>query len=185
MRKLKNKELARISVENYKKSKKTPIVVVLDNIRSALNVGSVFRNSDAFRVEKIYLTGITPSPPNNDIRKSALGSTESVTWEKISEINDVIGKLKSEGYLICSVEQTDKSFLLNEYIHTNKPIALIFGNEINGVQQHILDISDLSIEIPQFGTKHSLNISVSSGIVLWDLFNKFFNYSKVNSSINF
>ena len=170
MRKLKNSELERISVENFKISKKTPIVVVLDNVRSALNVGSVFRTSDAFRIEKIYLCGITATPPNKEIRKSALGATESVEWEKVEDTESIIKKLKSEGYHICAIEQTENSTMLNNFIPPEKPIAVVFGHEVNGVQQSVVDLCNQSIEIPQIGTKHSLNISVSVGIVIWDLY---------------
>ena len=172
MRKLKNSELERISVENFKSSNKTPIVVVLDNVRSALNVGSAFRTSDAFRIEKVYLCGITSAPPNKEIRKSALGSTESVDWEKIDKTEDAILNLKKEGYTICSVEQVENSTMLHQFSVPGKPIAVVFGNEVNGVQQSVIDNSDYCIEIPQIGTKHSLNISVSIGVVLWDLYNK-------------
>ena len=172
MRKLKNSELERISVENFKSSNKTPIVVVLDNVRSAFNVGSAFRTSDAFRIEKVYLCGITSTPPNKEIRKSALGSTESVDWEKIDKTEDAILQLKEEGYTICSVEQVENSTMLHQFSVPGKPIAVVFGNEVNGVQQSVIDNSDYCIEIPQIGTKHSLNISVSIGVVLWDLYNK-------------
>ena len=172
MRKLKNSELGRISVENFKTSKKTPIVVVLDNVRSALNVGSSFRTSDAFRIEKIYLCGITATPPNKEIRKSALGATESVKWEKVEDTESTIKKLKSEGYHICAIEQTENSTMLNNFIPPEKPIAVVFGHEVNGVQQSVVDLCNQSIEIPQIGTKHSLNISVSVGIVIWDLYKK-------------
>ena len=172
MRKLKNSELGRISVENFKTSKKTPIVVVLDNVRSALNVGSSFRTSDAFRIEKIYLCGITATPPNKEIRKSALGATESVKWEKVEDTESTIKKLKSEGYHICAIEQTENSTMLDNFIPPKKPIAVVFGHEVNGVQQSVVDLCNQCIEIPQIGTKHSLNISVSVGIVIWDLYKK-------------
>jgi tRNA G18 (ribose-2'-O)-methylase SpoU len=172
MRKLKNSELERISVENFKSLKKTPIVVVLDNVRSALNVGSCFRTSDAFRTEKIYLCGITAVPPNKEIRKSALGATDSVDWEYQESTKDVVLDLKKKGYLTIAIEQANKSIMLNDFSETNTPIAVVFGNEVNGVQQSVIDVCDNCIEIPQIGTKHSLNISVSVGVVLWDLFNK-------------
>jgi tRNA G18 (ribose-2'-O)-methylase SpoU len=172
MRKLKNSELERISVENFKIFEKTPIVVVLDNVRSALNVGSSFRTSDAFRIEKIYLCGITATPPNKEIRKSALGATESVEWEKVEDTESVIKKLKSDGYHICAIEQTENSIMLNDFILPEKPITVVFGHEVNGVQQSVVDLCNQCIEIPQIGTKHSLNISVSVGIVIWDLYKK-------------
>ena len=172
MRKLKNSELERISVENFKSSKKTPIIVVLDNVRSDLNVGSAFRTSDAFRIEKVYLCGITATPPNKEIRKSALGSTNSVDWEYIEKTEDIILYLKKNNYLICSVEQVENSTLLHQFSQSEKPIVVVFGNEVSGVQQSVIDLSDHCIEIPQIGTKHSLNVSVSIGIVLWDLYNR-------------
>ena len=172
MRKLKNSELRRISVEIFKSSIKTPIVVILDNIRSAINVGSVFRTADAFRLKKVYLCGITPSPPHKDIRKSALGATKTVDWEYIENTENIILHLKSLGYLICSVEQVDDSIMLNKFSNLEKPIAVIFGNEVDGVKQSVIDKSDYCIEIPQIGTKHSLNVSVCVGIVLWDLYKK-------------
>ncbi|MAX68106.1 MAG: RNA methyltransferase [Flavobacteriales bacterium] len=172
MRKLKNIELGRISVENFKKSKKSPIVIVLDNVRSALNVGSSFRTADAFRIEKIYLCGITATPPNKEIRKSALGATESVKWEKVEDTESIIKKLKSEGFHTCAIEQTENSTMLNNFIPPEKQIAVVFGHEVNGVQQSVIDLCDQSIEIPQIGTKHSLNISVSVGVVIWDLYKK-------------
>ncbi|MAO71973.1 MAG: RNA methyltransferase [Flavobacteriales bacterium] len=172
MRKLKNSELERISVENFKSAKKTPIILVLDNVRSSFNVGSAFRTSDAFRIEKIYLCGITATPPNQEIRKSALGSTNSVDWEYVEKTEDIVLNLKKKNYLICSVEQVEDSTLLHQFPHPKKPIVVVFGNEVNGVQQSVIDLSDCSIEIPQIGTKHSINVSVSIGIVLWDLYNK-------------
>ena len=172
MRKLKNSELERISVENFKSLKKTPIVVILDNVRSALNVGSCFRTSDAFRIEKIYLCGITAVPPNKEIRKSALGATDSVDWEYQESTKDVVLNLKKKRYLTIAIEQANESIMLNDFSETNSPIAVVFGNEVNGVQQSVIDVCDNCIEIPQIGTKHSLNISVSVGVVLWDLFNK-------------
>ena len=172
MRKLKNSELERISVENFKTANKTPIVVVLDSVRSALNVGSAFRTSDAFRIEKIYLCGITAFPPNKEIRKSALGATDSVEWEKAEKAEDIILKLKKEGYVVSAIEQAETSVMLNNFPSPERPIAVVFGNEVNGVQQSVIDLCDNCIEIPQIGTKHSLNISVSVGVVLWDLYNK-------------
>jgi len=166
MRKLKNNELKRITIEEFKRTKKKPITIILDNIRSAHNVGSIFRTSDAFLVKKIILCGITPTPPNNDIRKSALGSTESVDWEYQENTDNAVNILKKEGYEIIAVEQVEESTSLTKFKST-KPIALIFGHEVNGVQQKIIDICDQTIEITQWGTKHSLNISISAGIVLW------------------
>ena len=166
MRKLKNNELKRITIEEFKITKKKPITIILDNIRSAHNVGSIFRTSDAFLIKKIILCGITPTPPNNDIRKSALGSTESVDWEYQENTEHAVNILKKEDYEIIAVEQVEESTSLIKFKST-KPIALIFGHEVDGVQQKIIDMCDQTIEITQWGTKHSLNISISAGIVLW------------------
>jgi tRNA G18 (ribose-2'-O)-methylase SpoU len=173
MRKLRNKELNRLTVEEYKSKEKTPIVVVLDNIRSCNNIGSVFRTSDAFLIEKIYLCGITATPPNNEIRKTALDAEKSVSWEYFENTEDLVTKLKKEGYKVYAIEQVENSILLPDYQPaTDEKPALVFGNEVKGVKQSVVDICDGSIEIPQFGTKHSFNISVSAGIVLWDIFQK-------------
>ena len=173
MRKLKTGELNRKSIEEFKKSEKISVIVILDNIRSMNNIGSVFRTSDAFLIEKILLCGITAKPPHNDIRKTALGATESVNWEYFGKTEDAINKLKNENYTIISIEQAENSIKLQDFKpEKNKKYALIFGNEVKGVQQQIVDMSDYCIEIPQEGTKHSLNISVSAGIVLWDFFQK-------------
>ena len=173
MRKLKNNELGRKTIEEYKQSSKIPLTIVLDNIRSMNNIGSVFRTSDAFSVEKIFLCGITAQPPHKDIRKTALGATESVDWEYFVTTEDAVNQLKSEEYIIISIEQAENSILLQDFeIDSERKYALIFGNEVKGVQQNIVDMSDYCIEIPQEGTKHSLNISVSAGVVLWDLYKK-------------
>ncbi len=172
-RKLKMEELGRLSVEQYKKEPKIPVVVVLDNVRSGLNVGSVFRTADAFRVKKIYLCGITAFPPNKEINKTALGATESVDWEYFKDSKEAVLKLKHEGYKIISVEQAENSVKLQEFkVFADFKYAFIFGNEVSGVQQEIIDLSEVAIEIPQYGTKHSLNISVSAGIVLWEIVKK-------------
>ena len=173
MKKLSLEELNRISVEEFKQSEKIPVIVVLDNIRSLNNIGSVFRTSDAFLIEKIYLCGITATPPNREIHKTALGATNSVDWEYAEDTLTAIKNLKTSGYTIISIEQVDKSVMLNNF--TPKPTekyAVILGNEVKGVRQDVIDNSDLCIEIPQFGTKHSLNISIATGVVLWDFFNK-------------
>jgi len=173
MRKLKNSELDRLSVADFKQSKKTPIIVVLDNIRSLNNIGSVFRTCDAFLIEKIYLCGITAKPPHKDIHKTALGSTDSVAWEYIEDTLELIEKLKDSNIKIISVEQAENATMLNDF--TPQPqttYAVVFGNEVKGVSQEVVSASDIVIEIPQYGTKHSLNISVSAGIVIWDLFSK-------------
>ena len=173
MRKLKNSELNRLSPDDYKKAAKTPVIVVLDNIRSLNNIGSVFRTSDAFLVEAVYLCGITATPPHRDIQKTALGATESVPWKYFHETYRALNALKKQGYTIVSIEQTVNSIMLQDFkVVNNMKIAVVFGHEVKGVQQSIVDKSDYCIEIPQFGTKHSFNVSVSAGIVLWDLFLK-------------
>ena len=173
MRKLKNSELERLTNEQFKLVEKTPIIVILDNIRSLNNIGSVFRTSDAFLIEKVYLCGITAKPPHKDIHKTALGSTDSVAWEYVENTLSLIESLKAIKIQIASIEQADNAIMLNDFLPTkDKKLAVIFGNEVKGVQQEVVSASDYCIEIPQFGTKHSLNISVSCGVVLWDLFNK-------------
>lgn len=173
MRKLKMNELDRISVDEFKNQSKTPLIIILDNIRSLNNIGSVFRTSDAFLIKKIYLCGITATPPHKDIHKTALGATESVDWEYVDDTLSLIKKLKKQNIVTISVEQADNSVKLTDFrINPNATYAVIFGNEVKGVQQSIVSETDYCVEIPQFGTKHSLNISVSCGIVLWDLFLK-------------
>ncbi len=173
MKKLSLEELNRISVDEFKKTDKIPIVVVLDNIRSLNNIGSVFRTSDAFLIAKIYLCGITATPPHKDIHKTALGATNSVAWEYIENTLELVNKLKSDGYIVASIEQVEGSVMLNEFRpKPNTKYAIILGNEVKGVRQDVVNNSDLCIEIPQFGTKHSLNISIATGVVLWDIFNK-------------
>jgi len=173
MRKLRNNELGRISVSTIKKTTKTPIIVVLDNIRSLNNVGSVFRTSDAFLIEKIYLCGITATPPHREIHKTALGATESVDWEYKEDTLALVNELKAQGVLVAAIEQVENSVMLDEFsLDATKKIAIVLGNEVKGVQQEVVSAADYCIEIPQKGTKHSLNISVSCGVVLWDLFQK-------------
>ncbi|WP_339755949.1 RNA methyltransferase [uncultured Winogradskyella sp.] len=173
MRKLKNEELERLDVSGFKAAEKTPIIIVLDNIRSLNNIGSVFRTSDAFLIEKIYLCGITAQPPHNDIRKTALGSTETVAWEYVESTIDIIEKLKDDNVKICSIEQAENATMLNNFKpQPNTKHAFVFGNEVKGIAQNVVDVSDVVIEIPQYGTKHSLNISVSCGVVIWDVFSK-------------
>ena len=173
MRKLLNEELDRLSVEAFKTVDKIPFMLVLDNVRSLNNIGSVFRTADAFRLEGIYLCGITATPPHREIHKTALGATESVYWEYREETTDAIAELKEKGYQIYSVEQTDGSVLLDQVQLSGKQkYALVFGHEIRGVDQQVVDMSDQCIEIPQYGTKHSLNISVAAGIVIWELFRR-------------
>ncbi len=169
MRKLRNKELNRLTIKEFKEIQKTPIIVILDNVRSLNNVGSVFRTSDALGLEAIYLCGITPTPPHNDIHKTALGAEESMDWIYFEDTKQTIDALHEKGYKVYCVEQAEKSISLPSFKpEVQQPIALIFGNEVKGVQQSVIDLSDGCIEIPQFGTKHSFNISVSAGIVLWE-----------------
>ena len=173
MRKLKNSELNRIDISTFKSIKKTPLIVVLDNIRSLNNIGSIFRTCDAFLVSKIYLCGITAKPPNRKINKTALGSTDSVEWDYFKSTIKLIEKLKSEGVKIWSIEQVERAQKLNyiEKIDSKLKHAIVFGNEITGVDQKIIDISENTIEIDQYGTKHSLNVSVAAGIVIWKFYN--------------
>ncbi|MEL6303278.1 MAG: RNA methyltransferase [Bacteroidota bacterium] len=173
MRKLENQELERLTIEGYKAAPKTPLILVLDNIRSLNNIGSVFRTADAFLVEKIYLCGITATPPHKDIRKTALGATESVDWTYGKDTLDVIHELKKNGVTVVSVEQAEGATLLQDFDpKDHERIALVFGNEVKGVDQTVVSASDVVLEIPQGGTKHSLNISVSAGVVVWDLWSK-------------
>ncbi len=169
-RKLQNEELNRISTEEFKQAAKLPVVIILDNIRSQNNVGSVFRTSDAFRIEKIYLCGITSTPENREVHKTALGAEDAVAWEYVKETRDIVDRLKAEGYRIFSVEQAENTLSLEDLsIDLDGKYALVFGNEVKGVQQDIIDRSHACVEIPQFGTKHSFNISVTVGIVLWQI----------------
>ena len=171
-RKLKLEELNRVSIADFKQQKKDPVIVLLDNVRSLHNVGSLFRTCDAMAVEKLYLCGITAKPPHREIQKTAIGATESVNWEYMEDAIRVIHRYKKEGYTIITVEQTSNSIALGNYNLKNEKVLLVFGNEVDGVQQKIIDLSDFSLEIPQWGTKHSFNITVSAGIVLWDLKSK-------------
>ncbi|WP_289057278.1 RNA methyltransferase [uncultured Flavobacterium sp.] len=173
MRKLENSELDRKSIEDFKKSEKTPLILVLDDIRSLHNIGSVFRTADAFLIEKIILCGITATPPNKEIHKTALGATETVAWEHHESVLEVIENLKKENVLTMAIEQVESAVFLQDFkIEKDQKYALVFGNEVYGVSQEAVAICDGCIEIPQLGTKHSLNISVSAGIVVWDLFQK-------------
>lgn len=172
-RKLTNEELDRLSVDEFKDSEKSPIIIVLDNIRSLNNIGSVFRTGDAFLVQKIYLCGITAKPPHKDIHKTALGATETVAWEYAEDTLEVVKTLKTDGVKVVSIEQAERAVMLNDFIpEKDSTYALVFGNEVKGVQQEVVNASDLVVEIPQYGTKHSLNISVSCGVVVWDVFSK-------------
>lgn len=173
MRKLKNEELERLDISEFKKTKKTPLIIVLDNIRSLNNIGSVFRTADAFLIEKIYLCGITASPPHKDIHKTALGATESVEWEYVEHTLELIQKLKSEGNFVIAIEQAENAIMLNDFApEAGGTQVVIFGNEVKGVDQQVVSECNVVLEIPQFGTKHSLNIAVSAGMVVWDLWSK-------------
>lgn len=166
-------ELNRLSVSDFKDAPKIPVVVVLDNIRSQHNIGSVFRTADAFRIEAIHLCGITATPPNREIQKSALGATESVTWAYFDKTSDSVNSLKAQGFTIISIEQASGSIMLDNFTpEASEKYALIYGNEVHGVENEIINLSDICLEIPQKGTKHSLNVSVAAGIVIWDFYNK-------------
>lgn len=170
MRKLKNDELGRMNVEAFKTAEKNPIILVLDNLRSLNNIGSIFRTADAFRIEGIYLCGITATPPHRDIQKTALGATESVEWSYFENTKTAIEKLKESGYQVIALEQTTGSTLLHQFIpDPHAKYALVLGNEVKGVAQEITEIVDACVEIPQFGTKHSFNVSVSTGIAVWSI----------------
>lgn len=173
MRKLENSELGRKSIKDFKQSEKTSIILILDDIRSLHNIGSVFRTADAFLIEKIYLCGITATPPNKEIHKTALGATETVQWQHNENVLEVIKNLQKDGVIVLAIEQVESAFFLQDFeVKKNKKYALVFGNEVFGVSQEAVVLCDGCIEIPQLGTKHSLNISVSAGIVVWDLFKK-------------
>lgn len=172
-RKLRNSELDRKTVNEFKQAEKTPLIVILDNVRSLNNIGSVFRTADAFLIQKIYLCGITAKPPHKDIQKTALGATDTVNWEYLEDSLELVEKLKAEGIKVYSIEQAEGAAMLNNFQpEPDKTTAVVFGNEVKGVQQKVVSASDGVIEIPQLGSKHSLNISVSTGVVLWDLFSK-------------
>tara|TARA_R110002167_G_scaffold51427_7_gene148868 strand:- start:2147 stop:2689 length:543 start_codon:yes stop_codon:yes gene_type:complete len=179
MRKLKNEELGRLDVPAFKQAVKTPLVLVLDDIRSLNNIGSVFRTADAFLIEKIYLCGITATPPHKDIHKTALGATDSVAWEYRKDIGELMQQLHTEGLVVLAVEQAEQATMLNDFtVKRTQKYALVFGNEVKGVSQDVVDRCDGVLEIPQYGTKHSLNISVSVGVVVWDL------WAKIKASIS-
>lgn len=173
-KKLQNDELNRISANEMKLAEKVPVTIVLDNIRSLNNIGSVFRTADAFLMEQIYLCGITATPPHRDIQKTALGATETVNWNHFNSTLEAIEQLKQQDYKIAAVEQTENSTFLNNFkVNRNEKWALVFGNEVSGVDQDVINHCDVVIEIPQFGSKHSLNISVSAGILLWEMQKQF------------
>ena len=172
-RKLKNSELERKSIAEFRQAEKTPVIVILDNVRSLNNIGSIFRTADAFLIEKIYLCGITATPPHKDIQKTALGATDAVTWEYTEDTPELINSLQQEKVQVFAVEQAEDAQMLNDFTpQKGQKYAFIFGNEVKGVQQKLVSASDGVIEIPQLGSKHSLNISVSAGVVLWDVFSK-------------
>ncbi|MDR9400618.1 MAG: RNA methyltransferase [Psychroflexus sp.] len=174
MRKLANHELERLEINEFKQAQKYPLILILDNVRSLHNVGALFRTADAFLIEKIYLCGITAQPPHKDIRKTALGATESVAWEYVKDISVLIDKLKNQTLELIAIEQADNAISLHDYQpQLKQKTAMIFGNEVKGVSQKVIDLCDQVLEIPQFGTKHSLNISVSAGVCIWDYFSKF------------
>ena len=173
MRKLKNSELNRIDVETFKETEKTPLVIVLDNIRSLNNIGSVFRTSDAFLVDEILLCGITATPPHREIHKTALGAEDSVKWQYFEDTMDALTYLKDKDFETYAIEQADEATMLDELVlDKTKKYAVVLGNEVKGVQQKVVDACDSCIEIPQFGTKHSLNVSITGGVVIWDFYLK-------------
>lgn len=171
MRKLENNELPRKTIAGFKDAEKTPLIIILDDVRSLHNIGSVFRTADGFLIDRIYLCGITATPPNKEINKTALGATETVAWEHREDLLALVSELQADNVSVYAVEQVDSSISLETFIPKNKT-ALIFGNEVFGVSQEAIEMCDGAIEIPQSGTKHSLNVSVSAGIVIWDLFSK-------------
>ncbi|MDR0768817.1 MAG: RNA methyltransferase [Dysgonamonadaceae bacterium] len=170
MRKLKITELKRLTQPEFKQAKKIPLIIVLDNVRSRHNIGAVFRTSDAFLVEAVYLCGITATPPHAEIHKTALGAEDSVGWKYFGRTLDAIEELKRQNYHIAAVEQAENSISLENLVLTNEKYAIIFGNEVKGIDQEVMNRCDFCIEIPQFGTKHSLNVSVAAGIVVWEIF---------------
>ena len=169
MRKLSMDDLNRKTAEEFKKATKLPVVIVLDNVRSMNNIGSVFRTADAFLLEAIYLCGVTAQPPHREIQKTALGATETVNWKHFATTLEAVNTLKNEGYNVYAVEQADESTMLDKFMPEEGKIALVFGNEVSGVEQAVIDVCDACIEIPQYGTKHSLNLAVSVGIVVWEV----------------
>lgn len=173
MRKLKNEELNRLSADEFKSAQKIPAVLVLDDVRSAMNVGSAFRTSDAFLIEKIYLCGITAKPPHREINKTALGAQDTVGWSYFEDVVECIASLKKDGYQIAAIEQADQSMSLLDFsVDSNEKYAFVFGNEVFGVNDQIMEKADLVLEVPQYGSKHSLNISVTIGVILWDFVTK-------------
>ncbi len=177
MKKLKITEMNRLTVDEFKAEEKIPLVIVLDNVRSMHNIGSVFRTSDAFLASSVYLCGISATPPNAEIHKSALGAEDTVVWKYFSETIDAVNELKREGYTLVAIEQAHESTMLTDFkAYTGKKYAVILGNEVKGVQQEVMNVCDICIEIPQFGTKHSLNVSVTAGIIIWEFFRRLTNH---------
>lgn len=173
MRKITNDELGRVSAEEFKSLKRTPIILIADNLRSLNNIGSLFRSADAFAIEKIYLCGITATPPNRDIHKTALGAELTIDWEYTKTTMEALLKIKEEGYTVIAIEQVENAVMLNDFrVESDKKYAIILGNEVKGVEQEVVDNCDLSVEIPQSGTKHSLNVSVAAGVVLWQIYHQ-------------
>lgn len=184
-RKLKNSELERKTVSQFREAEKTPLIVVLDNVRSLNNIGSVFRTCDAFLIKKIYLCGITASPPHKDIQKTALGATDTVLWEYVEDTLEVVQKLQQESVKVFAIEQAENAVMLDEFKpEAREACAVVFGNEVKGVQQEVVNACDGVIEIPQLGSKHSLNIAVSAGVVIWDLFVKLTPKEKGNPAFS-
>lgn len=174
MRKLRNDELGRLQIDEFKAVPKIPIIIILDNIRSMMNIGSVFRTADAFIVKEIILCGITATPPHREIQKTALGATESINWTYVKSTLKAVKELQKQNVKVFAIEQADESTMLDEFIFAfDNEIAFVFGNEVKGVSQEVVDAADACIEIPQFGTKHSLNISISAGIVIWEAFQQY------------
>ncbi|HMM02575.1 MULTISPECIES: RNA methyltransferase [unclassified Dysgonomonas] len=171
MRVKKITELDRISIDEFKDAEKTPLIIILDNVRSLNNIGSVFRTSDAFLIESVFLCGITACPPNAEIHKTALGAENSLDWIYYEQTEDAVRELKNRGFTICAIEQAERSIMLDELVlDKTKKYAVILGNEVKGVRQEVVDLCDCCVEIPQYGTKHSLNVSVAAGIVIWEFF---------------
>ena len=179
MRKLKITELNRLTVDEFKQANKLPLAVILDEVRSLHNIGSVFRTSDAFLVERIYLCGITATPPHPEMHKTALGAEDTVDWKYVKHTLEAVEELHNEGYTVLAIEQVEGSTMLDELeLEPDKKYAIVMGNEVKGVQQEVIDACDVCIEIPQYGTKHSLNVSVTTGIVLWEFANKLIKFRK-------
>ena len=177
MRKLRTIEMQRLTIEQFRQADKLPLVVVLDNVRSLYNVGSIFRTCDAFRIEALYLCGITATPPHPEVHKTALGAEDSVTWQHFEKTEDAVAQLQQREYRVCAIEQAEGADNLLTMPQQSQPTAVVLGNEVKGVQQHIVDQCDACIEIPQYGTKHSLNVAITAGIVIWEYAKPFFMHA--------